>query len=397
MKLTNNIAKRLFISAKTGSISVLTILLLAVSITGGCSADSNESDITAAETPAQKTQQLAQQEEINKKYATTEENCGPHYKHQHMIYEKTDVEKYESWESCFPREAPLDDKEFWSEPRIMYSFYKEDYKDQQVQPPSLYSMRFDGTDIRLILRSDEIDGDINHGRMRNKAVRSPDNRYIALSFDDGRDLSKVLFDLEEGTRTIISTGGSKSNFIWTQDSENLIFYVGDRQKNYHVPTKTLTNRKIIYSSGGSLYLLNDGKIFMAARYDRLDYSNFEGNKLKTIKLPKEFSAGHGLSLDNKFFYLADAYDGRIFDIQNMKTIYTYENRRYAPSSDSIFLPNTTKIIFWLRKKGLVVHDFATDKYEVLFSRSAKGSFGIRFPSIINHPLLTGTTLEGIGK
>lgn len=371
------------------------LLLISATITG-CGDDSGEKELSsaaiAALTPAAVTAPAVAQKGIAKKYTPTAENCGPHYEHQYMLYEKTDIEQFEPWQSCFPREAPLDNKEFWSEPRIMFSLYKPDYKDQRAPNPSLHSMRFDGTDIRLILRSDEIAGDIGHGFMYHRAVRSPNNRYIALSFDGGGGkLTKVLFDLQKGSRTVLVKGGAKSNFIWTHDSENLIFYVDDRQKNYHIPTKTLTDRKIVYSSGGSLYLLNDGKTFMAARYNRLDYSDFDGNKFKTIQLPNKLDVAHGLSLDNSFFYFSDAYKGKIYDIKQQKTVYTYENQRYAPSSDSMFLPRTSKIIFFHRKKGLVKHNFATDEIEILFPKKAKGLFGIRFPSIINHPLLSGAT------
>ncbi len=394
MNLKDNMMKNSLKTYSAALLKALSILLVISFATTGCSEEPAEIQPTSEEV----VQPAAKQQEPEKKYTTTEENCGPGYKHQHMIYEKTDVEKYESWQSCFPREAPLNDKEFWSEPRIMFSFYKEDFKDQQVPPPSLYSMRFDGTDVRLILRSDEIAGDNKADRMRNKALRSPNNRYIALSFDEGDRLTKVLFDLKEGTREVISIGGSKSNFIWTQDSENLIFYVDDRQKNYHIPTKKLTDRKIIYSSGGSLYLLNDGKTFLAARYNHLDYSDFSGNKIKTIQIPiEEFDYTEFLSLDNKFFYYGDGSDAYIFNVAAKKNVHHYPDWKYRPSSYSIFIPGTTKIIFGHRKKGLVIHDFASDTFKILFSKKAKGSFGIGFPSIINHPLLTGKASADIGK
>ncbi len=344
----------------------------------GCSNDNSTSQAT--NTASQETTQP-------KKYTgpmVNKETCGVNWENQFYIFENDTLQIIEPWQRCFQREGALDDKEFWSEPRIMFVKKKPDYKDQRVNP-SIFSMRLDGTDIRLVLRWDELAAG-DSGNMYHKPVRSPDNRYIAYSYVTDGQFSKMLYDIKDHKRIKLIDGGAKSNFIWTPDSENLIFYVDDKMKNYHLPTKTMTDRPFVYSSGGSLYLLEDGKTFMAARYSRLDFSNFEGNKIKTIKLPHIDREKHDkwdcelFSPHNNYFYYCNNFLGYIFDIANKKIFYTYQDDRNAPGGWPFLLPNSTKMIFYGRKEhGLVEHDFVSGSRKLLVP-----NFGITFPSLINY-------------
>ncbi len=344
----------------------------------GCSNDNSTSQST--NTASQETTQP-------KKHTgpmVNKETCGVNWENQFYIFENDSLQIIEPWQRCFQREGTLDDKEFWSEPRIMFVKKKPDYKDQRVNP-SIFSMRLDGTDIRLVLRWDELAAGDN-GNMYHKPVRSPDNRYIAYSYVTDGQFSKMLYDIREHKRIKLIDGGAKSNFIWTPDSENLIFYVDDDMKNYHLPTQIMTDRPFVYSSGGSLYLLEDGKTFMAARYSRLDFSDFQGNKIKTIKLPHIDRENHDkwdfeeFFPYNKYFYYSNNLLGYVYDIEKQEVVYTYPDDRKSPVSGVVIKPMSTKYMFNSRKDGgYVEHDFSTNERKVLIP-----NFSISLPTLINY-------------
>jgi hypothetical protein len=80
----------------------------------------------------------------------------------------------------------------------------------------------------------------------------------------------------------MSKGYGYAHFNWAKDSENVIFYASGKHYNYHVPTKKLTERPIIYSNG--LYLLSDGKTFLAHKKNEYWLHDFNGDVIEKVDL-----------------------------------------------------------------------------------------------------------------
>ncbi|MBH0014304.1 hypothetical protein I6F66_19730 [Pseudoalteromonas sp. NZS100_1] len=168
------------------------------------------------------------------------------------------------------------DKETFSTPRILFSAEIE-----WIGQTTLFSARMDGSDRRRIIPESAFSGKrMIDGR---KPERSPDNRYIAMLMyvpEVGQTLE--LWDTKTQQFIFMSEGYGYVHFNWTKDSENVIFYANGKHYNYHVPTKTLTERPIINSNG--FFLLPDGKTFLADKKNKYWLHDFNGDVIEKVDL-----------------------------------------------------------------------------------------------------------------
>lgn len=168
------------------------------------------------------------------------------------------------------------DKKTFSTPRILFNA-----KVEWMKRKTLFSARMDGSDRRRIIPEAAFEGRGLIGSHTPK--RSPDNRYIALSMDTTEHgFTRELWDTKTQQFILMSKGYGHAHFNWTKDSENVIFYASGKHYNYHVPTKALTERPIIYSNG--LYLLPDGKTFLADKKNKYWLHDFNGDVIEKVDL-----------------------------------------------------------------------------------------------------------------
>lgn len=254
----------------------------------------------------------------------------------------------EEWEMTFPPEPPYDDKEFWSEPRIQFVWDREKTKNDHMPDDEIYSMKLDGSDIRLAASSEFISGSYGAG-MTRIPVRSPNNRYIAMTMGGGNkhDLHKVIIDLKTKKRIIMAEGGAVPSFNWTPDSENVIFYLSHgeyRMVNFNIPTRTLTDLPLIESRG--IYLLNDGKTFLATDKDGYRLHNFDGTLIEKVRIPGlEMTKRNYMSAGNKYLYFGYGRESYIFDITTKKIIFQTQNKHQTNYNCSTLLPYTNKLLY----------------------------------------------------
>jgi len=140
-------------------------------------------------------------------------------------------------------------------------------------------------------------------------VRSPDNRYIAISGYINDRATRQLYDTKEKKLITMSAGGGYPSFNWTSDSDNVIFYANGKHYNYNVSTATLTQRKIIYSD--ELFLLPGDKEFLAVKHDGFWIHKFNGEIVRKVNFgfPRKWEMkNHRISPDGK--YLAFMTQGR---------------------------------------------------------------------------------------
>lgn len=368
------------IRTKIPFLLLLLICVLSITLFSGCS----DSDKIPASSPLTKEQiQKQKEEEILKSLPKTEDG-------RYIITDPKLLNHFKSWEIwnnvAYKPEEPLDNKEFWSKTRIMFAWRT----DQMVNGKKLeshhliLSVNLDGTDIRQVLPTELLIGN-NEASMDHKPVRSPDNRYLVASmthFVKNNRIYKVLYDLKNMTSEIIAQGGSTPDFNWTPDSKNIIFYLEGDLKNYNIETKTLTDLPMVYSSGGTLNLRDNGKTFVASRKTQLQFTNLNGEKIKVINFPtKRGDSGlHQLSLDSKYFFYSDP-DKYIFDVEKQKIVYTIPEDDFG-SYDMVFDPYTNEAIYNKNNTGLVKHNFIKDKRETIIPVE---SFVIYDGSIINYP------------
>jgi hypothetical protein len=174
------------------------------------------------------------------------------------------------------RDEVYGDEKTFSTPRILFNA-----KVEWMKRKTLFSARMDGSDRRRIIPEAAFEGRGLIGSHTPK--RSPDNRYIALSMDTTEHgFTRELWDTKTQQFILMSKGYGYAHFNWTKDSENVIFYTSGKHYNYHVPTKTLTERPIIYSNG--LYLLPGGKTFLAHKKNEYWLHDFNGDVIEKVDL-----------------------------------------------------------------------------------------------------------------
>ena len=372
---------RLPIRSKASSLLLLIVCALSITLFSGCS-DSEENKIVPPPPLTKEELEKIDRDRALSHLPKTEDG-------RYIITDPTLLNRFKSWEIwnnvAYKLEEPLDNKEFWSKPRIMFAWRtRQIVNGKKMKKNIILSVNLDGTDLRQVLPTELLIGDIE-ASMSHKPARSPNNRYLVASLmgctEDNR-ICKVLFDLKNMTREIIAYGGSTPDFNWTPDSKNIIFYLEGDLKNYNIETKTLTDLPMVYSSGGTLNLRDNGKTFVASRKTQLQFTNLNGEKIKVINFPtKRGDSGlHQLSLDSKYFFYSDP-DNNIFDLKQKKIIYTIPEDDFG-SYDMVFDPYTNEAIYNKKNTGLVKHNFIKDKRETIIPVE---SFVIYDGSIINYP------------
>ncbi|EJG1072239.1 TPA: Tricorn protease domain-containing protein [Vibrio parahaemolyticus] len=182
-------------------------------------------------------------------YATYDEETGkPKY---HIV-------KAKEW----PRED-LKNPDSYDLPRVVFYWDNGTYStdDLYEQRPKVWSIKTDGTDLRLV--ADEFNGQVRLMRM------SPNNRYLALAYSASEGMFKVIKDLKTGEYIELGRSRGYPEFLWAEDSSYL-YYV-DKFKDWKYILATGNKQQVDtefneYSviQKGKRYVLND---FGVAVYD----------------------------------------------------------------------------------------------------------------------------------
>ncbi|CED57431.1 putative lipoprotein [Aliivibrio wodanis] len=116
------------------------------------------------------------------------------------------VEKAKEW----PKED-LNDASSYDLPRFQFAWANSSSKDEYESGVKIWSMKTDGTDLRLVT-----DATINV-TIRN-LTRSPNHRYVAWAGSGGQ---KSVYDLKTGKVTVVQKTTSPLNMLWSEDSRYL--------------------------------------------------------------------------------------------------------------------------------------------------------------------------------
>lgn len=247
------------------------------------------------------------------------------------------------------------DKKQWSEPRIQFV---EDHPKKTRRfglNQAIWSMKLDATDIKLAYTMEQINND--HGgkynigaSIRHLPVRSPDGKYVMISSVNN---DAILVNLRTKKYKLIDQGRGQPRFIWTNDSQNIMFYKSSILKNYNIKSEKLSiiSDKIF---SRDLYLLPDQKTFLSVMSDEVVYYDKKTTKIiKKFNLPVEDLQGSILSNDGKYLYYQDGYAEGILDLNTRKPLIhnefnlTPDKLRLGPTG--FFMPNTSYYYFIIGK------------------------------------------------
>ncbi|MGR6837621.1 WD40 repeat domain-containing protein [Aliivibrio wodanis] len=126
------------------------------------------------------------------------------------------VEKAKEW----PKED-LNDASSYDLPRFQFAWANSSSKDEYESGLKIWSMKTDGTDLRLVT-----DATIGFASIRNLA-RSPNNRYVAWAGSGGQ---KGVYDLKTGKVSNMHKFTSPLDMLWSEDSRYL--YFDDARNSY---------------------------------------------------------------------------------------------------------------------------------------------------------------------
>ncbi|MFY2507359.1 Tricorn protease domain-containing protein [Vibrio pectenicida] len=195
--------------------SILTLLALA--LLAGCNGQDTEPTEQAKVVKEQKP--LTAKEKIAAKNAQQWEDGRVYItEHNYVTYDKeTGKPSYAIYKAKeWPRED-LNNKDSYDLPRVVFRWDngRNVAKDHYDQRDKVWSIKTDGTDLRLV--ADEFVGIVKLMRM------SPNNRYLALAYSAEEGMFKVIKDLKTGEYIELGRSRGYPEFLWAEDSSYLYY------------------------------------------------------------------------------------------------------------------------------------------------------------------------------
>ncbi|SDH60368.1 hypothetical protein SAMN04488136_12132 [Vibrio xiamenensis] len=198
---------------------------------------------------------------------------GWDFKAQVQPFPKYFVYRAKEW----PRED-LNDASSYDLPRIQFFWAnlgdKNDpmYTDYEGQV-KIWSMKTDGTDLRLVMDSLPKGALSGSGKM----VRSPNMRYLAFSYGGS---GKAVYDLKTQETTVLDYSGP-TGFLWAEDSSYLYYKTGpDTVYRWDVATHKKTKTDIYITDTG---IIRDGKRYIVSDGGFVVFDEHTNNKIYGIE------------------------------------------------------------------------------------------------------------------
>lgn len=261
---------------------------------------------------------------------------------------KKDWAYYQKWLPTAPRED-FNDPDQWSDLRLEFQWYA----DESTHPgtPDIYSMKTDGSDIRLAVEAELLSADKKTYILTR--LRSPNAKYLAIHLREYERKGVVrIINLIDRTFEDIEVYLIPGRFAWDVDSSGFYYYGGDGLTRYDLAKKTAKLLPMTINAFG-FFPLYDGN-YLAAFQDRYEFYSNNGEMLLRVQLDRNYSnsARVGISPDQKYLYVSDA-EACLFDLTTTTGIPLICGKEFA--SDNMDLTNNAFIDQW---KGIVSYPFA---------------------------------------
>ena len=186
-----------------------------------------------------------------------------------------------------------------------------------AEGPGIWSTNLEGKDLRRAVTYDLLKSKDCIGSVLSPVVRSPDNRYVAFSVDNGVTRGYLcLVDLKQKTvKSIAKSNIGMLDLMWGPDSNSLLFYLDNTFSEYLVDQDKV--RPFVRDlRAKSISITRDGKIYTFG-YKQYEVYNFKGERLEEVKLVKK------LGKDERFqlAYGRVSWDGKSMVVKINRPMY----------------------------------------------------------------------------
>ncbi|QLE31133.1 Tricorn protease domain-containing protein [Vibrio parahaemolyticus] len=246
-----------------------TLCLITLAALSGCNQESAKEPEQHAPKPQTVQDRIAeknaQQWEDGRVYIT---------ENNYVIYDKETgkpkhfIFKAKEW----PRED-LTNEGSYDLPRVVFRWdnARNEAKDHYDQRDKVWSIKTDGTDLRLV--ADEFVGKVRLMRV------SPNNRYLALAYSASEGMFKVIKDLKTGEYIELGRSRGYPEFLWAEDSSYL-YYV-DKFKDWKYTLAT-GDKQQVDTEFNEYSVIYDGKRYMVDEYGVGVFDECTGKELYSI-------------------------------------------------------------------------------------------------------------------
>ncbi|HHC6526001.1 TPA: Tricorn protease domain-containing protein [Vibrio parahaemolyticus] len=246
-----------------------TLCLIILAVLSGCNQESAKEPEQHAPKPQTVQDRIAeknaQQWEDGRVYIT---------ENNYVIYDKETgkpkhfIFKAKEW----PRED-LTNEGSYDLPRVVFRWdnARNEAKDHYDQRDKVWSIKTDGTDLRLV--ADEFVGKVRLMRV------SPNNRYLALAYSASEGMFKVIKDLKTGEYIELGRSRGYPEFLWAEDSSYL-YYV-DKFKDWKYTLAT-GDKQQVDTEFNEYSVIYDGKRYMVDEYGVGVFDERTGKELYSI-------------------------------------------------------------------------------------------------------------------
>ncbi|MCG9540741.1 Tricorn protease domain-containing protein [Vibrio parahaemolyticus] len=246
-----------------------TLCLITLAVLSGCNQEAAKEPEQHAPKPQTVQDRIAeknaQQWEDGRVYIT---------ENNYVIYDKETgkpkhfIFKAKEW----PRED-LTNEGSYDLPRVVFRWdnARNEAKDHYDQRDKVWSIKTDGTDLRLV--ADEFVGKVRLMRV------SPNNRYLALAYSASEGMFKVIKDLKTGEYIELGRSRGYPEFLWAEDSSYL-YYV-DKFKDWKYTLAT-GDKQQVDTEFNEYSVIYDGKRYMVDEYGVGVFDERTGKELYSI-------------------------------------------------------------------------------------------------------------------
>lgn len=153
---------------------------------------------------------------------------------------------------------------------------RNEAKDHYDQRDKVWSIKTDGTDLRLV--ADEFVGKVRLMRV------SPNNRYLALAYSASEGMFKVIKDLKTGEYIELGRSRGYPEFLWAEDSSYLYYVDKFKDWKYTLATGEKEETEVNFNEYSVIY---NGKRIVVVAYGVAVFDEQTNELLYSVAPKKE--------------------------------------------------------------------------------------------------------------